>query len=753
MTFKQSTLAVVITAALMGCNAEDNKELENSGNGNTYAPIAAEVTAPVLYVGETVMGTYKFVDPNAQPRKEAGSTYLWRNVETEAAIINTQELVLTYDLEGQNLEFCVTPKADGNINAIGEQECSEPQLVNGPLGAKPEANNVTILDGATPQVGDTLDGDYDFYHAEGAQEGNSKFAWKTETGVINGETAKTIELANELQGEKVKFCVTPETDATPAVAGKEVCSELSGEIAAATGTAPEATEVNITGSGFVGVEHTGTYTYSDADKDQEGTSTFRWLADEAPISGATKKTYTPVSADKGKFLSFCVTPVSATGEPTTGTEECFKMTTAISEVTEEAPVANNVHFKVQDPNAQPEVGATLRGNYDYSQPNSKPEGASVAFWKVGDTAQANCDDARACDYTIKQADLGKTLDFCVTPKTEFNTEGTQVCLTDKVNPMGIVISGSLEYDQKLIATLHGYESVDATTGEWRVDVSNMDGPTNDANKTMQHTGNQYTIGVRGDLASDHAWYAEPTDLEARHFIGKSVDYCIDISGKEKCVNAADSEQVTGGLYYDETDATLRAIEPIRIVDLGPLQYHRPLTVAETKLKTAAGFGSNILEAAAPQSFNGIEWATYNHNQTTVFKACTGLYDDTRWSLPVGITSSTYTNDAYTNAENGWDNNAPAPDSTSAMGALNQTLISSNQDNSRFISPVFGWPTGAATPTAIKTHYMSATLHNSKELFWALRMYAPYADKPSNSATLANDLNQFVSCSIAAPAVK
>ncbi len=743
MTFKQSTLAVVITAALMGCNAEDNKELENSGNGNTYAPIAAEVTAPVLYVGETVMGTYKFVDPNAQPRKEAGSTYLWRNVETEAAIINTQELELTYDLEGQNLEFCVTPKADGNINAIGEQECSEPQLVNGPLGAKPEANNVTILDGATPQVGDTLDGDYDFYHAEGAQEGNSKFAWKTETGVINGETAKTIKLANELQGEKVKFCVTPETDATPAVAGKEVCSELSGEIAAATGTAPEATEVNITGSGFVGVEHTGTYTYSDADKDQEGTSTFRWLADETPISGATKTTYTPVSADKGKFLSFCVTPVSATGEPTTGTEECFKMTTAISEVTEEAPVANNVRFNVQDPNTQPEVGATLRGNYDYSQPNSKPEGASVAFWKVGDTAQANCDDARACDYTIKQADLGKTLDFCVTPKTEFNTEGTQVCLTDKVNPMGIVISGSLEYDQKLIATVHGYNGVDAKTGKWNVDVSNQTGPADESNKTLQHTGNEYQIGARNGVVDDHAWFKAPADLEARDFIGKSVEYCLEIDGAPKCVNAADSSYVNGGLRYDAADANKRGIEPIREVTFGSIIYHRPLTQAETVLKDQANFGENLLTAADSVSINGIDWAVYTHEQADPYKACTELSADNSWSLPMGQSNETkYVINYYADAGNG---HAPVMGSN-GIGALNKNLISSNSDNNIMMSPVFGWPTGAATPTEFKIHYMSASklVDESKGVkFWAGRMYTNASD--SNSATLTTELPLFASC--------
>lgn len=738
MTFQQKTLAVVITATLIGCNAEDNKELPNN-NGNTYPPIAAEVSVPVLYVGETVMGTYKFVDPNAKPRAESGTNYLWRNSDSQTAIINTQELVLTHDLEGQNLEFCVTPQAQGNINTIGEQQCSTPKTVKGPLGAKPEAQNVTILNSAAAQVGNTLEGNFDYYNSEGAAQGNSKFAWKTESETVTDQTEKTITLSNTLEGKKVQFCVTPETDATPAVVGEEKCSVLSDTITPKPGTAPTAIVTGFSGDAFVGVELTGNYNFSDVDNDLQGASNFRWLADDVEISGATLQNYTPIKSDLGKTLKFCVTPVSATGTPTIGTKVCLTMDAPVQEVSEAKPTVSNVRVDIQAPDTDTEVGATLRGNYDYSQADSSTEGASTAVWKVDTIAGKNCTDARACDYTIKADDLGKTLDFCVTPKTEFNTAGDEICLTDKVNPKGIAISGKLEYDQTLIATVYGY-AADAALGEWKVDTTNQTGPVEESNKTVQHTGNSYKIGARNSIANDHAWFIAPEALEARDFIGKSIEYCVDVNGTSKCINAADSEAVEGGLYYDVTDVSKRGIEPVREVVNGDLIYHRPLTVAETQLKDKVGFGANLLEAAAPQPFNGIDWAMYNHEQVDVYKACTNLYADKTWALPIGNTGGFYEPNQYP------ENNAPDPVGNSSMSDLNANQMTSNEEIDRLMSPVFGWPTGTTTPVDIKTHYMSASMRITEDKnygkFWALRMYA---STNSNSATLTPDFDQFVSC--------
>ncbi|MBN8706159.1 MAG: lamin tail domain-containing protein [Bacteroidetes bacterium] len=89
--------------------------------------------------------------------------------------------------------------------------------------------------------------------------------------------------------------------------------------------APVATSVAFSGTLNVGQLLTGSYTYSDTESDVEGTSTFIWYSSDdgsgtnkAAIGGATSSTYTLVSGDNGKYISFEVTPVATTGI-TTGT--------------------------------------------------------------------------------------------------------------------------------------------------------------------------------------------------------------------------------------------------------------------------------------------------------------------------------------------------------------------------------------------------------------------------------------------------
>lgn len=84
--------------------------------------------------------------------------------------------------------------------------------------------------------------------------------------------------------------------------------------------APVAANVTISGALEVDQELTGTYTYSDAESDLEGTSIYQWYraddnsgANTATIAGATKQAYTTQVADAGKFLRFEVIPVAQTG--------------------------------------------------------------------------------------------------------------------------------------------------------------------------------------------------------------------------------------------------------------------------------------------------------------------------------------------------------------------------------------------------------------------------------------------------------
>lgn len=98
---------------------------------------------------------------------------------------------------------------------------------------------------------------------------------------------------------------------------------------------PVASTVGITGTAQVGVQLTGTYTYSDAESDAEGTSQYAWYvgansngSGKTAINLATGLNYTPVAGDVGKYLFFCVTPVASAGT-TTGVQACSAASAAV----------------------------------------------------------------------------------------------------------------------------------------------------------------------------------------------------------------------------------------------------------------------------------------------------------------------------------------------------------------------------------------------------------------------------------------
>lgn len=744
MKYRPSTLALVILAALSGCNAEDNKAL-NDTNNNTYAPVVSgDVTVPALNVGETVSGLYQYFDPNPQPRAEGGTQFVW--LDDQGVELGTEQtLALTYAHLNRNVQFCVTPIAQGEVNTVGDQTCSEIRTVGEPLGEKPVAQNVTV-DNAAPSVGDTLTGDYTYYHAGDISQGDSELRWYADNTLIAGEESKTLQLsAANSEGKQIKFCVVPKTSGNPALIGQETCSDKTAAVVAAVGDAPVVSNVGVSGEPYIGAPLTGTYTYTDADSDAEGSSTYRWLRDGNAINGVTTKDYTATQDDNGTTLSFCVTPVSATGAPNTGVEVCQAMDQAISKKVEVPPTAANVGYSATGNN--PEVGATLTGTYDYQQSENpqRPEGNSVAYWRVDGAQEANCADSNACTYTVSSADLGKVLSFCVEPRTVLGTPSTQAYCSADITPMGIKLTGELEYDKQLVAVAYGYTEDLNTNGHWKVDSSNQTGPADQSNKTVQHTGNSYKIGTRNGLAADYDWFANKTAQDARNFIGKSVTFCLDTQHGEKCVNAADFAEVTGGLYYDANSAATRGIEPIREVTLGNTTYHRPLTKAEAALKAQANMGAGLPNADGEVTINGIEWALFNHNGGAL-NACRNLYaNGGDWHLPQGYFSDS--NGRYAPNSYVAQGNNPPTNNKESLKTLNDTMISSNLDTSVLISPVFGWPTGSSEED-YKITYNTATKtidSNNAQFgnYYVIRMYG--ISKKNTSAAGKPDENMFVSC--------
>ncbi len=110
---------------------------------------------------------------------------------------------------------------------------------------------------------------------------------------------------------------------------------VSATAVAVADAAPVASAVVITGTAKVGVQLSGGYTYTDANGDPQGTSTFRWVSNtvNTGVTGGTNvaatQNYTPVSGDQGKYLYFCVTPVASSGT-SPGAEVCSSASAAVA---------------------------------------------------------------------------------------------------------------------------------------------------------------------------------------------------------------------------------------------------------------------------------------------------------------------------------------------------------------------------------------------------------------------------------------
>jgi hypothetical protein len=127
-----------------------------------------------------------------------------------------------------------------------------------------------------------------------------------------GDKALTVADQNDLQAFSVTDALAVEMNKT-LISGKVT-------VTASNQAAPAASTVTVSGTVQVGQTLTGSYIYSDADGDSEGASTFKWYrSDDASgtnktaISGAIAKTYVLQALDLGKYISFEVTPVAATG--------------------------------------------------------------------------------------------------------------------------------------------------------------------------------------------------------------------------------------------------------------------------------------------------------------------------------------------------------------------------------------------------------------------------------------------------------
>jgi hypothetical protein len=262
-------------------------------------PVASNVNITgTANVGNTLTGHYTYSDAEIDP--QGTSTFRWLSGGNVISGATSTTYVIQSIDQGHPITFEVTPVATSGTSP-GTAVASSGVTVN----SAPVASAVSITGSTT--VGSTLTGHYTYSDVNNDPEGTSTFRWLLDGNAINAATSKTYVVQSGDQGHTITFEVT-------AVASSGTSPGVAVASAGVTGNSvPVASSVSISGTPDVGSALTGTYTYSDADSDLEGTSTYRWLLDGSPIAGETGTTYTVAATDSGHNITFEVTPVAATG--------------------------------------------------------------------------------------------------------------------------------------------------------------------------------------------------------------------------------------------------------------------------------------------------------------------------------------------------------------------------------------------------------------------------------------------------------
>lgn len=203
-----------------------------------------------------------------------------------------------------------------------------------------------------------------------------------------------------------------------------------------TNTAPEATDLKITGKAAVGNTLKVSYTYKDADEDQQGASIISWYrADNSKgknkklIASGSKVTYKLTKKDQGKYIFVEVTPVAKSGT-LNGNIKTTKVKVAASNV---APKA--ISAKISGKTV---VGSKLTLTYTYQDAEKDKEDGTLIQWYRANSAdgkgKTKIKNANKLTYTLDASDAGKFLIVEITPAAKTGSKiGSKTIVVTKTS--------------------------------------------------------------------------------------------------------------------------------------------------------------------------------------------------------------------------------------------------------------------------------------------------------------------------------
>lgn len=275
------------------------------------APTATSVAiATPLQPGQATFASYVYGDADGDA--EGASQTLWRVDGVEVGV--GLSLTLPADSEGKSLQFCVTAVALTGEPKQGAEVCVTENIIGSYL--PPQASNLAFSPSAV--VGGSLNGSYDYSDSQSRPEGSSVLVWQIDG--TDFATGSSVLLPVAQEGNDLRFCVTPVAAWGENDTGVQACSAPE-TIAPKPGSAPTAANLSWDTLPKANVLLGVNYDYADADGDLEAVSLFSWKLDGTEVS--QNISYTPPMGSEGQTLSFCVTPVAATGTPKVGSETCI----------------------------------------------------------------------------------------------------------------------------------------------------------------------------------------------------------------------------------------------------------------------------------------------------------------------------------------------------------------------------------------------------------------------------------------------
>lgn len=419
------------------------------------APKANSVTfTGSMYRGQLLTGSYLYSD--LEDDQQGSTSFQWYRADNltgpDVAITNATSTTYTLTLEdvGKYISFSVTPVAQtGTLTGTTSQSLRV--LV---LNEKPVASAVVIS--TNRYLGQTITATYQYSDLENNSEGISTFKWYRADNIggpdteIAGANTVSYKITSDDLNRYLSFEVVP-----VAVAGASPGDPARSERLPVLNEAPKAENVDFSGNMYLSQQLTGSYTYFDLESDGQGTSTFKWFrADDingpdVEILNATQLTYTLTSNDLNKFISFEVTPISATG-----TAQGTSVRSARKAVLNEAPKANSVTFS-----GNMYRGQLLTGNYTYSDLESDGQGGTTFQWYRAENENGpdvDITNATTSTYTLTLDDLGKYISFSVTPRAITGTQtgstsysSRALVLNEKPKAVSVYISGNMYLNQDI----------------------------------------------------------------------------------------------------------------------------------------------------------------------------------------------------------------------------------------------------------------------------------------------------------------